>query len=324
MKNNQINDNKIGILILSYNSIETIKDTIKSTYEFANQIVVVDSGSDDGTPELVSRMGCEIYFRKWTDNFSEQRNFALKHLRSKWVLMLDSDEYLTNFDYKKFLEIDSDNNIAGINFIIKNYVDNSNAQLYHRYTRMFRNNSNFCFSGKIHEQIRDSIENYGYEIIDSEFEITHTGYSKINENKIERNLKMLADELINEPDNDFVKFHLASTYFAKGDIEQAGLIFHSIINSFQLSTGQLDMLYIRLAQIYLRKDDYEKVGEYTKRIPTDKNLQGLRNYILSSVKLEKNELREAYNLMTDKDTLQSSLIDKEILNKTIETLRKIM
>lgn len=324
MKNRQINKNIIGILILSYNSINTIANTINSVKRYANQIVVVDSGSNDGTIELISRLGCEIYFRKWTDNFSEQRNFALKHFRTDWILMLDSDEYISKFDFNEFMGIANNQQIGGINVLIKNLIDNSKAEYYHRYTRIFRNNGNFKFIGSIHEQIRESIENDGFSIYDSDFEITHTGYSELNQNKIDRNIKLLENEFNNEPNNDFIKYHLASTYFAQGDNNKAEEYFMELISSDQLDEIQIDMVYIRLAQINLKYSNYDKVEKFTSRIPIDKNLMGLRNYILSSVKLYRNKFNEAYNLMVDEQTLNSSLIDKEFLSKSIETLRKMI
>lgn len=324
MKNNQKNTSLIGILILSYNSIKTIGDTIQSVLKIADQIIVVDSGSVDGTIELATKMGCEIYFRKWTDNFAEQRNFALNHMRTDWILMLDSDEYISNFDLDLFKNIIEDNKVGGINFKIKNYVDNSNALYYHRYTRMFRNEQGFKFEGKIHEQIKESIENKGYSIFESDFEITHTGYSEINEDKLERNLKMLVEEGNYNPNDDFVKYHLASTYFAKSDLENAENIFLYLLSSNQLSIEQKDWVNIRLAQINLRKDKYEQVEQFSNRIPQDENLKGLRNYILSAVKLVKNDFNEAFRLLNDDYTLQSTLIDKHTLSQTIESLRMII
>lgn len=323
MKNNKLMANKIGILILSFNSVETIRETVRSVNNFASQIVVVDSGSTDGTVELASKMGCEIYFKKWTNNFAEQRNYAMKHIRTEWILMLDSDEYLSKFDIKEFTELSSNPKIGGININIKNLVDNSSALFYHRYTRLFRNNKLFKFEGKIHEQIRASIEEANFDIYDSDFEITHSGYNELNDNKIDRNLKLLNEELINDPNNDFIKYHIASTYFAKGELIESKNIFLELINSFQLSSDQIDMVYIRLAQISLRSDDYNSVTEFTRRMPSDRNLLGLRNYILSAVKLVINDFDAAHQLLVDENTQNSTLINKELLNQTIVSLQKI-
>jgi len=324
MKINQINVNNIGIMILSYNSFETIRKTIESVKDFASQILVVDSGSTDGTPQLVSRLGADLVFRKWTDDFASQRNFALKHIRTKWVMMLDSDEYLSNFEYRQFVELTKKDNIGGINVIIKNLIDNNSSQFYHRYTRIFLNHKNIRFTGKIHEQIRESIEENGFSVYDSDFEITHTGYSEANEQKYDRNLRILNEELLVNNQDDFVKYHIASTYFAKGDLDNSRDIFLSIIDSKQLSQEQIDMIYIRLAQIFLQNDDYDLVEKYVERIPLDDNLHGLRNYIYSSVKLKNKDLIGAYRLLTDKKTIESSLFDKKILTSTTEQLSQML
>lgn len=67
-------------------------------------VVIVDSGSTDGTTELGAALGCEVCHHKW-QGFSAQRNFALDLLKGKfqWVLFIDADErYEAEFFPKMF------------------------------------------------------------------------------------------------------------------------------------------------------------------------------------------------------------------------------
>ncbi|HRP01355.1 MAG TPA: glycosyltransferase [Candidatus Kapabacteria bacterium] len=323
MKNYQFNNNLIGIIILTYNSINTINKAILSAKKITQNIVIVDSGSTDGTIELAQRSACEVHFRKWSNSFAEQRNHGLKLISTEWVIMLDSDEYISMFDSEVFLNYHNNTKIGGINFIIKNILDSGQSSTLHRYTRMFRKNNAFKYQGAIHEQIRESIENQNYVVIDSEFEITHSGYSEINEEKLERNLKMLRNELDLNPEDDYIKYHLASTYFAHNDIEKSQILFLELISSKQLTNEQIDNSYIKLAQIYLRKDNYAKVAEFLERVPNEINLRGLRNFILSSVLLIQKDYRVALSLMTNKDTLSSTLVNQDIVQQAIQRLEKL-
>lgn len=64
------------------------------TLSFADEIVVVDSGSEDGTPEIARRAGVRLVERPFTD-FADQKNFALAHARGDWAFSIDADERVT-------------------------------------------------------------------------------------------------------------------------------------------------------------------------------------------------------------------------------------
>ena len=58
---------------------------------WCNEIVVVDSGSTDGTLEICARHGCRVVHRDWT-GYVEQKAHALSLCSQPWILNLDADE----------------------------------------------------------------------------------------------------------------------------------------------------------------------------------------------------------------------------------------
>lgn len=58
------------------------------------ELVVVDTGSTDGTPDVARGLGARVYAHAWEDSFSAARNFALERVRTKWAVMIDCDETL--------------------------------------------------------------------------------------------------------------------------------------------------------------------------------------------------------------------------------------
>jgi glycosyltransferase involved in cell wall biosynthesis len=82
----------LSITILAQDEEEMLPDCLSSV-SFADDIVVVDSGSTDRTVEIAEAMGAKVFFRKW-DGEGKQRSFALDKCRYDWVLVLDADERL--------------------------------------------------------------------------------------------------------------------------------------------------------------------------------------------------------------------------------------
>jgi len=71
----------------------------------AKHIVVIDSGSSDRTKEIADSFGVEIIDFKWDGKFPKKRNWYLRNypLKTKWILFLDADEYLTS-EFKSELQ----------------------------------------------------------------------------------------------------------------------------------------------------------------------------------------------------------------------------
>ena len=85
----------VSVLILTYNEEGNIADCLDSV-AWADDVLVLDSGSDDCTVEIAESKGARTMHRTF-DNFARQRNYGLKEgdLEHDWVLHLDADERVT-------------------------------------------------------------------------------------------------------------------------------------------------------------------------------------------------------------------------------------
>jgi glycosyltransferase involved in cell wall biosynthesis len=80
--------------ILTHNRARHLEPVLASLSGIPDELVVVDSGSSDGTQEIAARFGARVIYRA-LDNFTAQRNFALSQCSHDWVFTIDSDEVLS-------------------------------------------------------------------------------------------------------------------------------------------------------------------------------------------------------------------------------------
>ncbi|WP_194767843.1 glycosyltransferase family 2 protein [Tamlana sp. I1] len=86
---------KISALIITLNEVNHIEDVIKNI-SFADEIIVVDSFSTDGTFEKLSALKNVTIFQREFKNFADQRNFAIQQANHEWILFIDADERITD------------------------------------------------------------------------------------------------------------------------------------------------------------------------------------------------------------------------------------
>ena len=84
---------KLSVFITTYNNERTLPTCLESV-KWADEIVVLDSLSNDATLEIAQRYGCRIFQHAFM-GYSKQKQMALDHTIHRWVLLLDSDEALS-------------------------------------------------------------------------------------------------------------------------------------------------------------------------------------------------------------------------------------
>ncbi len=310
--NNTEGGNMLGLCMIVKDSSDTIERAIKSVKAYCKQLLVVDTGSQDNTPQIATRLGAEVHFRLWRDDFAYARNYALNFMRTQWIIVLDSDEELDANSFEKNRDLLRNDEIGGINLIIRNFLGDSNqsAITEHRYTRIFRNYKGFKFSGRIHEQIRESIENSEYKIFESDITIKHYGYSEKTIERAQRNIDILEREIIEKPDDFWYKYHLAESQFAGKQFDEARKNFFEALNSTQLQKNYEELVKIRLAQIALSQNDFDEVAKFLNFVSNDSDIEGFRLFIKAGLFIQQHKFKEAFELYEMQIIRNSNYIDK--------------
>ena len=208
----------------------------------ADEIIVVDTGSTDGTREIARSAGARVFEFPWCDDFSAARNYSLDQATGDMVLWLDADDRISP-EAREALKSQKSRLERKIYLcLVKNTYGSAFLQI-----RIFPNDQRLRFKGRVHEAIFDM---HGYEqvLFDSlsaalhqAFVITHTGYehSEVRQAKLLRNLDLLEKS----EKNYHVCFYLGKTYDALGKRAKALKHYIRAIKALEKVNVQPDMLY---------------------------------------------------------------------------------
>ena len=86
----------LTVVILTKNEENNINEVLANAKQVTDKVLIVDSGSTDKTVELSEANGAKVVYRAWDNDFAAQRNFALEHVQTEWVLYLDADERIND------------------------------------------------------------------------------------------------------------------------------------------------------------------------------------------------------------------------------------
>lgn len=87
---------KLSVVLATYNEEKNIRDCLESVRDIADEIVIVDGSSNDGTVETAKQFGAKVHVRENPVNFHINKQKALEYAQNDWVLQLDADERVTD------------------------------------------------------------------------------------------------------------------------------------------------------------------------------------------------------------------------------------
>lgn len=196
---------KITACVIVKNEEKNIGAWLACMAQFADEIVVVDTGSTDETEALVRRFSAhgkraQLFAFPWTGDFAAAKNYALSKAHGNWIAFLDADETFSDVSIPRIrpllTRLHPDVGVVGVMCRLVN-VDpaahnrfiGASAQL-----RLFRNSKTLRYAGRIHEALSVP-KNRTIELV-KEIEIIHTGYAAaIVPAKLQRNLALLQEKI---------------------------------------------------------------------------------------------------------------------------------
>jgi len=218
----------LSAALITYNEETNIGEALQSV-SWADEIVVVDSGSTDGTLEICRRYTDRIYHRDWT-GYVDQKNFAVEKASHDWIFSLDADERVSPEleseiqDLRRSSLAHSGYRIPRAAFFLGRWI--RHGDWYPDYQlRLFDRRRGRWQGGRVHESVRiqgepgflkGEIQHYTYRRL-SDYILRLETYSRLaaadyqERGRRSRPLKLLLD-----PAATFIKSYLLKRGFLDG------------------------------------------------------------------------------------------------------------
>ena len=216
-------DNLINLCIMVKNGGQQFEDMLRTNLPLIDEWTILDTGSTDGTLDIINKVlvGQKRgnLFQEPFINFRDSRNrlIELAGKRCKYILMLD-DTYRIDGNLRGFLtDMRGDQMSDSLSLYIKS------DDVEYSSNRIIKTNRNLKYMYRIHEVIQEHdnmnviIPNYEANILDGRFEYMEERTMA----RKELDLKLLYDELEEDPDNPRTHYYLGQTYNIIGDYENS-------------------------------------------------------------------------------------------------------
>lgn len=310
---------RISACMIAKNEAENIGKCIDSVKDFADEIVVLDTGSSDKTVEIAKEHGAEVGYFEWCSDFAAAKNAALDLVNGDWIVFLDADEYFSPHCGDKVREAiriaeGTGKNAVGCRMI--NLDSDNGKEIVENFTvRIFKSGIHYVFA--VHEEPTRPEGIMIASVEKSWFVIYHTGYTvNLMPQKSRRNLEIMLKEIEKEgvPRRKYSYYcYMSDSYFSLKNYEKsieyaklylekanefnivllglATVPYLNIIKSLEASDGSQDELEYWINRLAEKYPEYPDVAFARARL----HLRQHRHRLAKQEFIEAVELSEKYN-----------------------------
>ncbi|HAA29942.1 MAG TPA: hypothetical protein DCE56_22435 [Cyanobacteria bacterium UBA8553] len=274
----------LSLCMIVKNERHNLPRCLASIKPYVDEMIVVDTGSEDDTPEIAAKHGAKVRYFQWCDDFAAARNYAISQASGDWILMPDADEELV-VNLEDFLApINSQPEVIAYKIALTEANDTSRTPAY--LIRLLRNLPDLKYTGRFHEQLRyqnQYLSSHQIGYLESA-KILHYGYTQeqILQKNITRNIPILERARQNEGLSLMLLYTLAGMYANTQQAQKAqecycealdrllpNLIDGTVPNEFSF----VPSLIFTLGVQSLQQEDYE-----TARLLCQRGLEWCSNY----------------------------------------------
>lgn len=108
----------ISLCMITKNESDKLDRCLAAVKDLPLEIIVVDTGSTDNSIEVARKYTEHVYHFDWISDFAAARNFSVSKATNDWILVLDTDEYVTSVDMEAIYKL-IDENATGVGCLIR-------------------------------------------------------------------------------------------------------------------------------------------------------------------------------------------------------------
>lgn len=214
----------ISVCIITKNEAENLDKCLKSLSPYPFEIVVVDTGSTDNSKEIARKYTDRVFDFEWVNDFSAARNFSISRASHNMIFVLDTDEFLVEFDFDQVQQLMNDHP-KSVGLIKRLDYFEADGERHCQTTiidRLF-NRKYYHYERPIHEILVPasnlSTTSYTLPIV-----ADHVGYIGSAEKLYEKSMRdidLLLPEIKKNPNEPYYYFQMAQSYLCMREHERA-------------------------------------------------------------------------------------------------------
>ncbi|WP_410511000.1 glycosyltransferase [Paenibacillus sp. BR2-3] len=253
------NRESISLCMIVKNEEECLPTSLQNLSSLVDEIIIIDTGSEDKTVVIAEQYGAKVTQMTWNGDFSIARNTALELATSKWILVLDADEWLEPEACEGLRELVQNPDIDGYFLTINSTIDDTHTIIDRRLS-MFRNKPEYRFEGIIHEHIPlQRFWERGNRVETVDIVIHHDGYkTEVIEKKQKsiRNMALIQKQL-HQQESPLYRYYLGVEYMLQNQFREAAIQFQSSLFQWTPEHPQYADSLNKLTHCYLTLQEYE-------------------------------------------------------------------
>jgi len=175
------------------NEEDTLGRCLDSAAPLVDEIIIVDTGSEDKTKEIAGKYTDKVYDFEWIDDFSAARNFSFEKATMDYILWLDADDIILPEDAEKFrhLKLTLDPSVDAVMMKYNVGFDEFGKPTLSYYRgRLVKRSRNFRWHEPVHEYLQ-----VGGKVIESDICVTHAKVYRRTDERSSRNLRIYESQL---------------------------------------------------------------------------------------------------------------------------------
>jgi glycosyltransferase involved in cell wall biosynthesis len=230
---------RVSLTMIVRDEEENLPHCLESVRGVFDEIVVVDTGSVDRTREIAREYGAKVFEFAWIDDFAAARNAALEQATGDYAFWLDGDDVVEPDQRETLIALlgrlePRSPDAYVVRCSCDPGADGSGGQTVVDHIRLFPLRPDVRWTYRVHEQILPALRRAGIPVHWTDLIVRHTGYVDValRARNLERDGRILSEELKDRPDEPFLLFNLGAIAIEQKDWRGAlGYLGRSLANS---------------------------------------------------------------------------------------------